>query len=341
MQTNDQREELNRQYSSISVGGEPVEIVHGHPLDSSYDRVMPVFDDESVYVANRTAELGSGNVLDIGTGSGILAIAAAKRGCSVVGTDINDLAIQYATESAELSRVRERCQFLPGDMYEPVIGRFFDTIIANPPFVPLPYGFRFYRSADGGPDGLGIVRGVLEGTANHLSKHGTLFLLTMSLGNDQEPLVYRYLRDTFRHREKRIATTHIYETRNIDAEPFFSLFASVPAYTEWRRFLEKGKLTHLYYMFHKIQPNSRFEHVEEQNTIPLEQTGLSGSWTARVNRFRAWFTKKGVTEGAQRVAELSSRAENRIEKRDRMNRAETTTAAERRPMSMSQSLIDY
>lgn len=300
MQSIIKREGFGRQVSRIAVGDKPLVIVHGHPLDPSHDRVMPVFEDESIYVASRITDMANGEVLDIGTGSGILALAAAQKGCSVVGTDINHIAIRYATESAELSFVEDRCHFITGDMYKPLRGHTFDTIVVNPPFVPLPFGFPFYLSADGGPDGLGIVKRVLDGIAVHLNKNGSFLMLTMALGDDQEPLVYRYLHETFQSRGALITSRHIYETRNIEAEPFFSLFASVPMYAKWRRFLERENLTHLYYMLHEVEPYSQLKHLEQQNTTPLAKTEFSGCWAARLNRFQTWFRRKAEQDKLQR-----------------------------------------
>ncbi len=268
-------------------------IVCDSPVDREYDRVMPLFEDESLFVCANTPSARPERVLDIGTGSGILAICALGKGAGeAIGVDLNPKAIRYAQLSAEANRLRQQCQFLVGNLYGPVEGEQFDLVLANPPFVPLPVGFQMFLSADGGPDGIAVVRGILEGINNHLREDGQFLLLTMSLGDEREPLVFRYLRPVFQKRKARIQTTHIYEKRCIEAEPYFTLFQTVPTYSEWRQFLEKERLTHLYYMLHVVEPNSHFEHVEVQNTIPFTQTEFSGSWAARLNRFQRWFEAK-------------------------------------------------
>lgn len=326
-QTKTPRKGFGQQETRITVGEESLVVVHGHSLDPSYDRVMPVFEDESVYLARRVAEVAKGLSLDIGTGSGILALAAAQQGCSVVGTDVNEMAIRCAAQSAERSPEGGRCQFLTGDMYEPVAGRVFETVVVNPPFVPLPEAFRFFLSADGGPDGLRIVRQVLDGIERQLDKHGTLLLLTMALGNHQEPLVYRLLHETFRRRGGRITSTHIYETRNIEAEAFFSLFAAAPNYAEWRRFLDKEKLTHLYYVLHQVEPHGRLEHIEIQNASPLAETDFSGSWKARLNRFKTWFERKAREKDAEGRNPLLTGRRTLARKSETWDRANTVNVA--------------
>lgn len=288
-------ERFHKMTSHLPEAG--LRIVCDGPLCEAYDRVMPVFEDESSFLAKRVCKVRSASVLDLGTGSGVLAVAATVESKCVIGTDINPKAVAYARQTIVLNRHQENCSFLLGDLYLPVRGHRFDCVVVNPPFVPIPAGYKMFLSADGGLDGLAVVRRVLEGLDVHLTRDGRFLLLTMALGDEHEPLVYRYLRPLFQKREARIQTTHIYEKRCIEAEAFFNLFQSVPTYSEWRRFLEKRRLTHLYYMLHEVEPNGRFEHVEVHNTIPFEQTEFSGSWAARLNRFRRWFEAKAKNNG--------------------------------------------
>lgn len=299
-------------------------VVCGSASCVKYERVMPLFQDESLLLAQCCADYRRPRVLDIGTGSGILAVVAALQASESVGVDINPRAVQCARQTALLSSPAGTTTFLCGDLYEPVRSQRFDCIVANPPFVPLPPGFRMFLSADGGPDGLSIVRRVLAGVHQHLTVDGTFLMLTMGLGDAAEPLIYRYLHETFRSRDNRVTTTHIYESRNIEAELFFELFRDVPTYSEWRRFLEKQNLTHLYYMLHEVVPNGRFEHVEEYNTLPLPQEEMSGSWAGRINRFRRWFEeKKKAATGDETVAGPVVDTDREVERKSRGRRART------------------
>ncbi len=263
------------------------------PLHTEYDRVMPVFSDESELLCRAIERGVRGDVLDVGTGSGILALYALRKGAhSVVGTDINPKAIAFADRNARRNRMSAQSGFLVGDLYEPAVGRKFDFVIVNPPFVPLPPEYRMFLSADGGPDGMAVVRRILDRVKEHLAPGGVFLMLTMSLGDGNEPLVFRLLRDAFRGHRARIVSTHIYQGRNVDAEEYFRFFSIVPAYAQWRQFLEKRSLTHLYYMLHEVRPHRQFDHVERRNEVPLEQTEFSGSWAGRLNRFRGWLAGK-------------------------------------------------
>ncbi len=74
---------------------------------------------------------GEEQVLDIGTGSGILAITALRLGAKdAVGVDIDPVAVKIAGENAELNQVEDRCTFLCGDLVEQVQGKY-DIICAN------------------------------------------------------------------------------------------------------------------------------------------------------------------------------------------------------------------
>lgn len=79
-------------------------------------------------------------VLDMGTGSGVNAILAARRAHDVTGVDINPHAVAAATANAERHGVADRTRFVHGDLFDPVDGAF-DLVIFDPPF-------RWFRPRD-------------------------------------------------------------------------------------------------------------------------------------------------------------------------------------------------
>jgi hypothetical protein len=78
-------------------------------------------------------------MLDLGTGCGIQAILAASHADQAVGTDVNPRAVNMATFNAHLNGL-SNVEVLAGDMFEPVLGRRFDLIVGNLPFVISPWG---------------------------------------------------------------------------------------------------------------------------------------------------------------------------------------------------------
>ena len=84
-------------------------------------------------------EIGSrpgARVLDLCTGTGALAMVAARAGADTTAIDISRRAVLNVRLNATLNRVRVRA--LRGDLLAPVAGQAFDVIVTNPPYVPAP-----------------------------------------------------------------------------------------------------------------------------------------------------------------------------------------------------------
>ncbi len=124
------------------------------------------------------------HILEIGTGSGCIAIACALAfpGARVVATDISADALAVAAANVARHGVGDRVRLLHADIYDGVEGRF-DLIISNPPYVPAadmqsappelgwePRG----ALVGGGPDGLDLVRRIIRGAAGYLGPDGWL-----------------------------------------------------------------------------------------------------------------------------------------------------------------------
>ncbi|WBU39079.1 DUF7059 domain-containing protein [Homoserinibacter sp. YIM 151385] len=119
-----------------------------------------------------------GSVLDLGTGSGIQALHAARWADRVIATDVSERALAFARFNAALNGV-DRIEFRLGSLYEPVAGERFDRIVTNPPFVITPRreGVPAYEYRDGGMVGDALVASVVEGAAAHLAPGGSAQLL--------------------------------------------------------------------------------------------------------------------------------------------------------------------
>lgn len=142
------------------------------------DRVLiPRFETEEL-VANvlvqydETFRGRNVDVVDVGTGSGCLAIALAKEEPAIraTATDISEDALAVARENAAANAAE--IEFLAGDMLSPLAGRKFDILVSNPPYIPageelapVISGHEPDVALYGGDDGLKFYRIILAGAA--------------------------------------------------------------------------------------------------------------------------------------------------------------------------------
>jgi ribosomal protein L3 glutamine methyltransferase len=134
-------------------------------------------------------------ILDIGTGSGCIAIACAARfpDARVDAVDLSPDALAVARRNAARHDVTARVEFHQGDVYEPLGGQRYDLIVANPPYVSdaemteLPGEYRHEPdlALRAGSDGLDIVRRILRGAEARLNPGGVLFV---EVGDSEERL---------------------------------------------------------------------------------------------------------------------------------------------------------
>ncbi len=129
--------------------------------------------------------------LDLCTGSGVLAIAAARHGCrDVTGVDISRRAVLAARCNARLNGVRVRS--VRGDLFEPVRGRRFDLIVANPPYLPSPTGelpqHGLARAWEAGADGRVFIDRICSRASAHLRPGGVMLLVHSSVCGEQATL---------------------------------------------------------------------------------------------------------------------------------------------------------
>ncbi len=124
-------------------------------------------------------------VLEVGTGSGYIAIECAKRGSRVVAVDIDEDAINYAKKRAEEEGVS--IIFKKSNLFEKVNGTF-DTIIFNPPYLPGDSkNIKDLQWAGGGDFGDEIVMKFLEEAYSHLKKNGEIYIILSS--HNRIPLI--------------------------------------------------------------------------------------------------------------------------------------------------------
>lgn len=135
--------------------------------------------EDSFLLAHNLPDVDGKRVLDIGTGSGILAIEAARRGGRVVAVDINPDAVEFARASALKNDFE--IDFRVSDLFSNVPEKF-DVILFNPPY--LPYEGRFDENMPiwcGGKTGRETIERFAKEATAHLNQEGTVAIVFSSI----------------------------------------------------------------------------------------------------------------------------------------------------------------
>ena len=134
-------------------------------------------------------ELRDGDVLDVCTGSGALAIAAARAGArSVTAVDVSRRAVLAVRLNARLNGVRVEVR--RGDLLAAVPGRRFDLIVSNPPYLPgeAPPALGRGRHTEAGATGRVLLDRLIDAAPAHLRPGGTLLVIHSSLNGETATL---------------------------------------------------------------------------------------------------------------------------------------------------------
>ena len=141
------------------------------------------------------------NVLDVGTGSGNVAISLAlgDKEATITATDLSDAAIEMAKENASTLKVSDRISFMKSDILDSVKGKF-DMIVSNPPYIKtddIPHLQREiqhepHMSLDGGPDGLRLIEKLARQAREFINPQGYLL---MEVAYNKSPDVVELLKN--------------------------------------------------------------------------------------------------------------------------------------------------
>lgn len=132
-------------------------------------------------------------ILDMGTGSGNIAIVAAKElpESRVTAVDISPSALALAQANAWVHEVADRIRFVEGDLFACDLKTSYHAILSNPPYIEEKQGdslmpdvkdYEPKQALFGGQDGLSYYKRILPEAWNHLTENGVLFL---EIGNGQ------------------------------------------------------------------------------------------------------------------------------------------------------------
>lgn len=132
----------------------------------------------------------SPRILDIGTGTGAIAISLSKhiKKSQVLGLDISPQAVDLARENASLNGVKN-IDFIVSDLYKNVQGKF-DIIVSNPPYISQEDKENLSKELShepdlalfSGDDGLDLIRLIIADSFKYLSEHG---IILIEIGHNQ------------------------------------------------------------------------------------------------------------------------------------------------------------
>lgn len=132
-------------------------------------------------------------VLEIGTGTGIVSIKAAKKAQKVVAVDINPHALKCAEENMKLNNINNM-KVIESDLFENIDDKY-DVIIFNTPYLPVEEDEHdpdddYAKAWDGGIDGRQTIDLFLQQAGEYLKKGGLIQLIQSSLSDNEKTLEY-------------------------------------------------------------------------------------------------------------------------------------------------------
>jgi release factor glutamine methyltransferase len=162
----------------------------GFAFDVCEDVYEPA-EDSFLFAENLSVQ-ESDAVLDLGTGSGILAVLSAKKADRVVAVDLNPFAIRCALQNAKLNCVKSKISFLQSDLFTALHANAkFDLILFNAPYLPSEEGEDstwIGRSWAGGVSGRKVVDQFIAEVPFFLKPRGRVQLMQSTLTGLEESL---------------------------------------------------------------------------------------------------------------------------------------------------------
>jgi release factor glutamine methyltransferase len=158
-------------------------------FDVSDDVYEP--SEDSFLFAEKLEVKSSDFVLDLGTGSGILAILAAKKARHVIAADINPHAVRCTKANASLNNMQGKMDFIQADLFSAFHGAKFDLVLFNAPYLPSEEGEAdtwIARAWAGGKNGRQVIDRFITLVKKFLAAEGRVFMMQSTLAGVEETL---------------------------------------------------------------------------------------------------------------------------------------------------------
>jgi release factor glutamine methyltransferase len=170
----------------------PVKRAHfGKYIFDVWEDVYDPAEDSFLFAENLDVEKGA-QVLDIGTGCGILGILASEKAASVLAVDLNPYAIRCAKENSALNNADNKMAFMQADLLTAFDEKAtFDLILFNAPYLPAAEHEAetwIGRSWAGGVNGRQVIDRFISQAQLHLKTGGRVLLMQSTLANVEETI---------------------------------------------------------------------------------------------------------------------------------------------------------
>lgn len=243
------------------------------------------FGDDSIGLLTRTIPRLGGDCLDLCAGPGIQALHSARFARHVTAVELDPAAANLAVLNTRLNRLTHRIEVVHGDLYTPIPGRRFDTITANPPFIPYPENLSSPFIGHGGTDGLQITRRILNGLPHALSDTGTAHISGTSLSDGIHPLPFERLETVARAQHLTICLSVLcHKSLTRGSEFFTALVKMIAVVSGETETVAHAALTQMLASERASHICSFFMHVSlgrgQLDLINMARLNQSGFWYA-------------------------------------------------------------
>jgi release factor glutamine methyltransferase len=162
------------------------------------DKTFNVFNEvyepaeDTFLIAENLKVNASDEVLDLGTGCGILSILSAQKAKTVVAVDVNPEAVRCTRLNAKENGVSDKVEVVRGDLFGPLKkGSLFDVVLFNAPYLPTerekPSSWIDYAWS-GGKKGRELIDRFIKHVFRHLKHEGRILLVQSTLSDVNETL---------------------------------------------------------------------------------------------------------------------------------------------------------